>query len=166
MIRLLQERNGKMFLKILKKDLKRSKTMNIILFLFIILATIFVSSGLNNLISVMNGMNYFVDQATENKDDYFMIVDTGKDNSKVRNILDDSKAVKSYGVDRVFNYTEYVKDENGKKFEWNGMVIIESPESTQMHFYDKENQEINKVEKGHIFLSKKFMKKLMFIKIL
>ncbi len=148
-----------MFLKILKKDLKRSKTMNIILFLFIILATIFVSSGLNNLISVMNGMNYFVDQATENKGDYFVLVDTGKDDSKVRKILDDSKAVKSYGVDKVFNYTEYVKDENGKKFEWNGMVIIESPESTYLHFYDKENQEINKVEKGHIFLSKKFMNK-------
>ena len=43
-----------MFLKILKKDLKRSKTMNIILFLFIILATTFVASGLNNVISVIN----------------------------------------------------------------------------------------------------------------
>ena len=50
-----------MFLKILKKDLKRSKTMNIILFLFIILATIFVSSGLSNLMSVINGMDYFID---------------------------------------------------------------------------------------------------------
>ena len=34
-----------MLLKSLGKDLKRKKTMNIILFLFIILATMFVASG-------------------------------------------------------------------------------------------------------------------------
>ena len=66
----LAGRSRKMFFKILKKDLKRSKTMNIILFLFIILATVFVSSGLSNLLSVINGMDYFVDQAVGDKSDY------------------------------------------------------------------------------------------------
>ena len=37
-----------MLCRILKKDLKRKKTMNIILFAFILLATMFVSSGLSN----------------------------------------------------------------------------------------------------------------------
>lgn len=44
-----------MFFRILKKDLKRKKTMNIILFAFILLATMFVSSGLSNVVAVMNG---------------------------------------------------------------------------------------------------------------
>ena len=35
-----------MYLNILKRDLKRKKTMNIILLLFTILASIFVASGL------------------------------------------------------------------------------------------------------------------------
>ena len=39
-----------MYLNILKKDLKRKKTMNMILLVFIILATMFVASGLNNVL--------------------------------------------------------------------------------------------------------------------
>ena len=41
-----------MIFHILKNDLKRKKTMNIILFLFIVLATMFVASGINNVITV------------------------------------------------------------------------------------------------------------------
>jgi len=49
-----------MYLNILKKDLKRKRAMNIILLLFIILATMFVSSGVNNIINVTTALdNYF-----------------------------------------------------------------------------------------------------------
>ena len=48
-----------MFLRILKKDIKRKKTMNIIMLVFIILASMFVASGLNNVITIANGTNYF-----------------------------------------------------------------------------------------------------------
>ena len=43
-----------MFLRILRKDLRRKKTMNFILLLFIILATLFLASSVDNLI-VVNG---------------------------------------------------------------------------------------------------------------
>ena len=52
-----------MIFRILKNDLKRKKTMNIILFLFIVLATMFVASGINNVITVMNGTDYYLDKA-------------------------------------------------------------------------------------------------------
>ena len=52
-----------MIFHILKNDLKRKKTMNIILFLFIVLATMFVASGINNVITVMNGTDYYLDKA-------------------------------------------------------------------------------------------------------
>ncbi len=49
-----------MYLNILKKDLKRKKAMNMILLLFIILATMFVSSSVNNIINVTTALdNYF-----------------------------------------------------------------------------------------------------------
>ena len=49
-----------MYLNILKKDLKRKKAMNIILLVFMILATMFVSSSVNNIISVTTALdNYF-----------------------------------------------------------------------------------------------------------
>ena len=52
-----------MLFRILKKDLKRKKTMNIILFLFIVLATMFVASGINNVVTVVNGTEYYLDKA-------------------------------------------------------------------------------------------------------
>ena len=51
-----------MYLNILKKDLKSKKTMNMILLVFIILATMFVASGLNNVFTVMNGTDYYLDK--------------------------------------------------------------------------------------------------------
>ncbi len=49
-----------MYLNILKKDLKRKRAMNIIVLVFIILATMFVSSSVNNIISVTTALdNYF-----------------------------------------------------------------------------------------------------------
>ena len=148
-----------MFIKILKKDLKRSKTMNIILFLFIILATLFVSSGLNNLISVLNGMNYFMDQAVGEKGDYFLMVNQGEDEAGMIKDLDNAKSIKSYGYDKFFAYNGVVKDNDGKKIDWNGQIMIQSPESSYMKFFDSENNEITKVEKGHIYITKKFFNK-------
>ena len=52
-----------MYLHILQRDLKRKKTMNVIMLLFIILAAMFVASGLNNVITVMNGTDYYLNEA-------------------------------------------------------------------------------------------------------
>ncbi|MBR5058277.1 MAG: hypothetical protein IKX04_06905, partial [Clostridiales bacterium] len=60
-----------MFFRILKKELKKKKAMNIIVFLFITLAALFVGAGLNNVISVANGTGYYLEQAGVG--DYVMI---------------------------------------------------------------------------------------------
>lgn len=52
-----------MFFRILRKDLKRKKAVNFILFLFIVIATIFLSSSMNNIFSVSNATDYFLDIA-------------------------------------------------------------------------------------------------------
>ena len=49
-----------MFFRILKKDLKRKKVMNAILLCFILLATMFVASGISNVVSVMNGTDSYL----------------------------------------------------------------------------------------------------------
>ncbi len=48
-----------MFWRILKKDLKRKKTMNIILLLFVILCAMFASAAVNNIIAVTGGIDYY-----------------------------------------------------------------------------------------------------------
>lgn len=52
-----------MFTRILRKDLKRKKGVNFILFLFIVIATVFLSASINNMLSVSNAMTYFMDRA-------------------------------------------------------------------------------------------------------
>lgn len=51
-----------MYWNILKRDIKQEKTMNVILLLFTILAAVFVASGLNNVVTVMNGTDYFFEK--------------------------------------------------------------------------------------------------------
>ena len=61
-----------MYLNILKKDLKRKRAMNIILLLFIILATMFVSSSVNNIINVTTALDSYFEMA--DMPDYFAAV--------------------------------------------------------------------------------------------
>ena len=58
-----------MYLRILKKDLKRKKTMNVILLIFVILAATFIASSANNLITVSGAMDNFFEKA--NVPDYW-----------------------------------------------------------------------------------------------
>ncbi len=59
-----------MYLQILKKDLKRKRTMNLILFLFIILAATFIAGSVNNMVSVMTALDTFFEKA--NVPDYLI----------------------------------------------------------------------------------------------
>ena len=147
-----------MFFKILRKDLKRSKTMNIILFLFVILATVFVSSGLNNLASLINGMGYFIEEACGEKNDEFLILE-GKLDDANRKVLDSAKSIKSYDYDVFYYYSYIVKNNAGKKIESAGGLTISSPEKTYVKLFDKDNNVIEKVEKGHIYITSKYIKK-------
>ena len=60
-----------MYLNILKKDLKRKRAMNIIILLFIVLATMFVSSSVNNIINVTSALDNYFEMA--NMPDYLVV---------------------------------------------------------------------------------------------
>lgn len=64
-----------MFWNIFKRDIKRKKTMNIIILLFILLATMFVASGINNVLTTMNGTDYYLHLAGIG--DYIVITQFG-----------------------------------------------------------------------------------------
>ena len=52
-----------MLLHILQKDLKRKRTMNAILFLFIILASTFLAASVNNMVTITGALDYYMDAA-------------------------------------------------------------------------------------------------------
>ena len=53
----------RMFFDVLKRDLKRKKTMNIIILLFVILSVMFISSSASNLSAVTGSLDSFFDKA-------------------------------------------------------------------------------------------------------
>ena len=50
-----------MLYRILKKDLLRRKGVNVILFLFITIATIFLVSSVNNILVVSSAISYYME---------------------------------------------------------------------------------------------------------
>ena len=52
-----------MYLRILKKDLQRKRTMNMILLIFVILAATFIASSANNLLTVSRALDSFLEKA-------------------------------------------------------------------------------------------------------
>lgn len=147
-----------MFIRILKKDLKRKKSINIILFLFICLATIFVASGLNNVISVVNGTDYYFDKAGIGD---YNILTMGGGNSKkgLDEYLDGEAAVKSYKLENVLYGSKYnLLNEKDEITKADGSVIFQSIDESKLSYFNLDNKKITKVDEGHIYVTGNFMK--------
>ena len=60
-----------MLFRILKKDLKRKRTMNLIIFLFIAIAAMFLASSVTDMSVVLRGVDYYLDKS--NVPDYMVL---------------------------------------------------------------------------------------------
>lgn len=88
-----------MYRNILKKDLKRKRAMNIILLLFMILATMFVSSSVNNIINVTTVLDGYFEMA--NAPDYFAAVMNKNSALDIDETLSQASAVDHYATENV-----------------------------------------------------------------
>mgnify|MGYP003320006287 CR=1 FL=1 len=95
-----------MYLNILKKDLKRKKAMNIILLLFIILATMFVSSSVNNIINVTSALDNYFEMA--NAPDYLAATMNKNLAVDVDEMVREASAIDNYEMENVL----YLTNEN------------------------------------------------------
>lgn len=88
-----------MYLSILKKDLKRKKAMNMILLLFIILATMFVSSSVNNIINVTTALDNYFEMA--NAPDYFVATMNKNLSVDIDETVGSASAVDRYAIENI-----------------------------------------------------------------
>lgn len=95
----VRERSEKMYLSILKKDLKRKKAMNMILLLFIILATMFVSSSVNNIINVTTALDNYFEMA--NAPDYFVATMNKNLSVDIDETVGSASAVDCYAMENI-----------------------------------------------------------------
>ncbi|MGN0396103.1 MAG: FtsX-like permease family protein, partial [Coprococcus sp.] len=146
-----------MIFHILRNDLKRKKTMNVILFLFIILATMFVASGINNVVTVMNGTDYYLDKAGVGD---FIIITMGDNSVGVLDeMLETESAIQDYRIEQVaFGSQDNIMAEDGSSVECKNTTIYQSIETSQITFFDVYNEPVTSVEPGHVYVSGNFMK--------
>lgn len=143
-----------MFWDILRKDLKRKKTINIVILLFIILAAMFVASGLNNVLTVVNGTDYYLDQADIG--DYVVLTQQG--DGGVPELLDTCQYVKDYRMDHIMYATKENIKAEGKELDMaNKAMIIESISESEIHFFTKDNKELTKVPEGEVYVTGNFL---------
>lgn len=88
-----------MYRNILKKDLKRKKAMNMILLLFIILATMFVSSSVNNIINVTTALDSYFEMA--DVPDYFAAAMNKNCAVDIDETVSSASAVDRYAVENI-----------------------------------------------------------------
>lgn len=146
-----------MIFRILKNDLKRKKTMNVILFLFVILATMFVSSGINNVATIMNGTDYYLDKA--NIGDFIIITMGDNAVGSLDEMLKQETAIKDYRKECVvFGSQDNITTEDGSSVKCKNSTIYQSIKTSVINFFDRENKKITNIDPGHVYVSGEFMK--------
>ena len=151
-----------MNLKILRKDLKRKKSMNLILLLFVMLATTFIAASLNNLKVVTNGLDYYFEKAglCDFVIDTISVVngeETGNDVA-IEDFLKEQENVTKYEADTFLMITQDQIEEIGDaQMDTSNTVIVSSIECKGQKFFDENNQEIDEVGKGEVYFPRKLL---------
>lgn len=143
-----------MYIQILKKDLKRKKTMNLILFLFIILAATFIAGSVNNLVSVMTALDTFFEKA-EVPDHLVTFMD-----------LEDAEAFERFAGQEGYTLRcqeviqidpKEVKKENGQGYvpmDYNNTIVLARLKDT-IKIFGNDDQEITQINDGEIYFAAK-----------
>lgn len=143
-----------MYLNILKKDLKRKKTMNVILLIFVILSAMFMASSVNNILAVTNGLDFFFKKA--NMSDY-IILEVGIENSELDKTVTDLSSVSECRKEpQLMGYSSDIKVVDADAETTNNTPIYVSIDNAQINYFDQNNQVITEVEEGKVYISSSF----------
>ena len=145
-----------MYFRILKRDLKRKKTMNAILLVFIILASMFVASSVSNITTVATGLDSFFETAVVS--DFFVIKQNLGNSTDVSKALNSIEAVESFQKEEFVTFVSdnvYYKGEKLKVLTNTG--VMQSFEKTQVKLFDSRNQELTGVEPGTVWVPNKVL---------
>ncbi len=140
-----------MFWNILRRDLKRKKTMNIILLLFIVLASVFVASSVNNITSVVGGLDKYLEMGGIGDISIIGLGD-GVDKS-IRDAFEGESCVTELRMDdKLLRPTSNV-EVNGVELEDLQNVIVMPLSESEFTYFDEQNERVTDVPKGKCLLT-------------
>lgn len=146
-----------MFYRILKKDLKRKKSINVILLMFVTLATMFLASSVNNLLAVGGAVDYFME--ISKVPDYLVVGLSERDKDVIGNFLSESDTLSEYEIVDGFNVmNEQItilksSGEQAKDYQRTNTMSIQAVPENYMKVFDSEDGDIH-LENGEIAFSK------------
>ena len=138
-----------MYLSILKKDLKRKRAMNMILLLFIVLATMFVSSSVNNIVNVTTALDSYFEMAKV--PDYFATVMNKNCTIDIDETVRSASAVERYATENVL----FLSPEN---FIYeDGDIVVEGTNLLQsdicMNYFLSDGSILETVRQGEFYMT-------------
>ncbi len=139
-----------MYWNILKKDLKRKRTMNVILLLFMILATMFVSSSVNNIINVTTALNNYFERA--HMPDYLIGMMNKKMTVDIDETISTANAVDSYATENVLFLSpdNFVCEDVDAKIT-GGTLMVQS--DICMNYFLSDGSILESVEPGELYMT-------------
>ena len=148
-----------MYLNILKKDLKRKKAMNAILLVFVILATMFVSSSVNNILAVTTALDSYMDMA--NAPDYLCLGLDAAAQVDIPEIMDNAPSIDSYVVESALVLGEnnlIVEDEENALSV--SFIAFHSDKALGQNYFLSDNSILETVQPGEIYMNHKMVEAL------
>jgi len=140
-----------MLVTILKKDLKRKKAMNIILLVFIILATMFVSSSVNNIISVTTALERYFEMA--GVPDYMAMTMNKAVSGNLDEILADAENIDSVQAEEVMYMapSNILYDNETLNISPNTQ-ILQSDADMSVNYFLEDNSILEHVNEGEVYM--------------
>ena len=142
-----------MYLQILKKDLKRKKAMNVILLIFIILASMFVSSGVNNIISVTTALDDYLEMA--GAPDYLAMTMDKSGAVDVDEILNSAASVESFGREKILNIesANITFEDGSKPTSRLSYIFLQSDGDMSMNYILADGGVLKSVKSGEFYMT-------------
>ncbi|WP_049728344.1 ABC transporter permease [Dorea sp. D27] len=133
-----------MIRNILKRDMKRRKSVNLILFLFIMIATIFLASSVNNILVVTSSVEYYMDYA--NVPDINLVITGDSEKETLEEwIGDKGPGVEEYDYNTLLTLIKknitFRKDGGDEQPDLNGGVYLGTTDARYCKVYDRNGKE-------------------------
>lgn len=143
-----------MFLRILLNDLKRKKTMNIVVFLFIAMATMFLASSCSNLLSVTGAVDYFME--ISKVPDYLVVAVEEEGSHEIEDFVNASELITEYEKVQTINIMRddfYIIEEDGslRDYEIGNTIVLQPSYDNFIKIFDTDGERL-RLEAGEIAL--------------
>lgn len=135
-----------MYLRILKKDLKRKKTMNLILLIFIILAAMFIASSVNNMITISTALDDYFEKAEV--PDYWFAMANQEEIERFKTFIENNGD--TYSCTGLIQIDPNNITISGKKFAYSNTACISTISGPKV--FDSNANEIVEVNDGEIYV--------------